>query len=509
MNGGKLVNVLHNFSVEYFDFLLQSDSGMKLLKSRSAKAVISFLYGAFRREHLQTILSDELESKLASFLNMHGADEKEIEEDALQDSTEKHISAFAEAHTRARIYINYWCSENRSYLRRYQTAEGEIVVELSAGVERLFNYLEDAGAKDFIGTESRFKNILEQLTELKDHVNADPEERIKQLEAQKKKIDDEINEIKRTGKTEIYSPLQVTERLNDISRRSRDLLSDFRQVEDNFRKIMKDIYRAQSQTDTSRGQILGYTLDTSRKLRESPQGQTFTSFWNFISQDKDDKISSLMHGILDTTQMNWADDFMLNLKKYLYQAGHKVVEQNRTLSERINKMLSNQNISEHKRIDTLISEVKAQMLNYTKAIEEGAKEANSDFMEVDTKCGIYFPQARYAVYPEAKNKMAEMTEFSSASLDISSFSGLFNQFYIDDKVLKANVADFKKKKESFTLSELFSEYPIQKGLSEIIAYLDLVKKECKTQTCNDEKEIIQFTKNDNTVSVTVPRMIFS
>ncbi len=505
------MNVLHNFSVEYFDFLLQSDSGMKLLKSRSAKAVISFLYGAFRKDHIQTILSDELESKLASFLNMHSADEQEIEEDALSDTQEKHISAFAESNTRARIYINYWCSENRSYLRRYQNNESEIVIELSAGVERLFNYLEDAGAKDFIGTESRFKNILEQLTELKEHVNGNPEERIAQLEAQKKKIDEEIELIKRTGKTETYSAVQVTERLNDISRRSRDLLSDFRQVEDNFRKIMKDIYRAQSQADASRGQILGYTLDTSRKLRESPQGQTFTSFWNFICEDKEDKISSLMHTILDTTEMNWSDDFMLNLKKYLYQAGHKVIEQNHTLSERINKMLSNQNINEHKRIDKLIGEVKAEMLNYTKGIEEGAKEASANFMEVDTKCAIYFPQARYAIYPEAKNKMSQMTEFANDIVDVTTFKGLFNQFYIDEKVLKTHLADFRKKRkeQSFTLNDLFSEYPIKKGLSEIIAYLDLVQKECKTQVFKDEKEIIQFKKNDNIISVTIPRMMFS
>ena len=225
------MNVLQNFSVEYFDYLLQSDSGMKLLKSRSAKAVISFLYGTFRKEHLQTLLSDELESKLASFLNMHGADEKEIEEDALSESKEKHISAFAEAHLRAKIYINYWCSESRSYLRRFQNVDGEIVVELSAGVERLFNYLEDMGAKDFIGTESRFKSILEQLTELKEHVNGNPEERIAQLEEQKKKIDAEIALIKQTGKIETYSPVQITERLNDISRRSRDLLSEIHRAD--------------------------------------------------------------------------------------------------------------------------------------------------------------------------------------------------------------------------------------------------------------------------------------
>ena len=474
------------------------------MRSRSAKAVISFLYSIFRPAHVAFVLSDSLEASLAEFLRTAPDGGREIEDD-----DENPALQIAEYHEKARLLVSYWCSDERAYLRRFQKSDGEMVVELSPGVERLFNYLEDISRTDFVGTESRFKNILSELKDLEQHVKSDPEERIEALEAEKSRIEAEIAAIKKNGSAPSYSALQVSERLSDISRRARDLLSDFRQVELNFREIMKEIYRAQSEAKSSRGQILGYTLDTSRRLRESPQGQSFSSFWSFISEDSGDKIGSMVREICAADE-NQGDDFLLNLKKYLYQAGHKVVEQNRTLSERINKMLSSSSAGKERRIDRLTLEIKEKMLLYVKNLENGAKAAPDNFMEVDGKCDIYFPQARYPVYPEQKYSAPVFSTFSADVLSSKAFRGLFNQFYIDEKRLRQNLASFREKKggASFSLAELASVYPIEQGLAEVIAWYDIAQKEDGAKICADEKEIIRFTKNDSTIAVTLPRMIF-
>lgn len=496
---------MQDTSVDYFDFLLKNDSGVRLLKSRSAKAVISFLYGAFRSTHTTVIPSDSLETSLASFLSENAQRESELEDDSLL------FEDASSSHEKARLFVSYWCSDSRSYLRRFEGENGEFFVELSSGVERLFNYLEDISRTDFVGTESRFKNILSSLKDLEEHIKADPSERIAELEAQKAKIEDEIREIRESGVAPTYSSVQVTERLDDISRRSRDLLSDFHQVEDNFRAIMKDIYRSQNDACSSRGKILGYTLDTSRRLRESPQGQSFQSFWRFISQDRDDKIGSLVKKILSENEVDeHSCDFLVNLKKYLYQAGHKVVEQNRVLSERINKMLLSQNVGSKRRIDTLTADVKELMLSYVKNVESGKEAAREDFMEVDAKCDIFFPQARYPVYPEQRYSPLSMSEFSSDMLSSSAFRGLFKQFYIDEKVLKARLDSFRKEKngESFSLCDLLNSNPIEKGLSEVIAWYDIAQKESGVEIRQNEKETVRFSKGDKTVAVTLPRIIF-
>lgn len=498
---------MQDTSVEYFDFLLKNDSGVRLLKSRSAKAVISFLYGVFRPEHKAFLPSDSLENALAVFLSENADDEREIEEDAELPSN----LTDSEFQEKARLFVNYWCSDSRAYLRRFQDVNGNMAVELSPGVERLFNWIEDISRTDFVGTESRFKNILSELKDLEFHVKANPEERIAELEAEKQRIENEIAAIKKDGSAPTYSAVQISERLEDISRRARDLLSDFRQVEDNFREIMKEIYRAQTETSSSRGQILGYTLDTSRRLRESPQGQSFQAFWRFITEDANDQIGSTVRDIQSVDGELKRDDFLVNLKKYLYQAGHKVVEQNRTLSERINKMLSSQNVGgSPRRLDALIGEVKEKMLEYVKNLEGGAKSAGDDFMEVDGKCDIFFPQARYPVYPEQKYDALSINEFSADVLSSEAFRGLFNQFYIDEKRLKANLSSFRSQKNgvAFSLGEFLRSYPIEQGLAEVIAWYDIAQKEKGAKIMRNEKETVTFSKNGNIVAVTLPRMIF-
>ncbi|MCR5606269.1 MAG: DUF3375 domain-containing protein [Treponema sp.] len=510
---------MQNPSSSYFDFLLKNDSGVRLLRSRSAQVTISFFYNIFREKHLQVVEADEFESMLVTFLNTDNPDEKELEEDATESLAAQNqntqIEYFSDVVERAKLYINYWCSEERAYLRRYHNAQGQTVIELNAGIERLFNWLEDCEQTSFIGTESRFKNILQQLKDLKIHTNKDVDKRIAALQEQKDKIEREIETIKKTGEMELYTPVQISERLSDISKNSRELLSDFRQVEDNFRKIMQDIYKAQSEEDSSRGQILGYTLDTSRKLRESPQGQTFQSFWNFISQDRDNEINNLVNSIIENSVNNnselWHDDFMLELKKYLYQAGHKVVEQNRTLTERINKLLSKQDLNERRQINVLTSQIKKGMLEYKEKLIAGKKEVEEDFMFLDGKASLSFPQTRYAVFPEHRNKAADIKVFDGNLLDSNVFSSLLHQFYIDDKVLKKHLSDFRHKtdKKQFTLKDVIDEYPIQKGLSELIAWFELAMHTDKVVITDDKRDTIQYSKNGTIKSVTVPRTIFS
>lgn len=125
---------------DYFFSLLKQDAGMKLLRSRSAHLTISFLYTAFREDHVQSLPSDHLESKLALFLQAHQNDEQLMEEEVVSDAQNQN-ELFTDFQTKARRLISFWCSEDRAYLRRFSLVSGLFVVELTAGIERLFSWL--------------------------------------------------------------------------------------------------------------------------------------------------------------------------------------------------------------------------------------------------------------------------------------------------------------------------------------------------------------------------------
>lgn len=498
----------------YIKSLIKNDAGFILLRSTSAHLIISFLYETFRESHRTVIPESEIESKFAAFLSEHLDEEKELAEDSEAEfenlDAEKMQKEFDLA-TRARKYINFWCSEEKSYLRRYYNQSRVPVVELSPSIERLFNYIENAAPKSFVGTDSRFQTILFQLRDLDQHVNANPEERIKELKNQKKKIDEEIQKIQETGEVRTYTKVEVEERLSEISRSSRDLLSEFRQVEENFREILQGIYKKQSEDTSSRGTILGYTLDTDRKMWASPQGQSFSSFWNFISQDKDNEITSLTHDIAKNARTS--DEFLLYLKRYLYEAGHKIIEQNRTLTDRLNRILQQQTSGERQQIARLTSEIKKLMHIYAeKSSEEKItlpQEKLQNFMQLGGKPLVYFPQSRKPVLP-SKDAAFSRIEAREQVFDVGSFTELFNQFYVDEKILLNHIALFKKSNggNQFTLPELLEKFPLEKGLSEIVTYFALAGKQKEITVEGGKTDEILFTKNGSLMKVRVPRLIF-
>ena len=115
-----------------------------------------------------------------------------------------------------------------------------------------------------------------------DNTSADPKRRIKELERQKKQLTKEINEIKKAKTVSTYSDTQIKERFYNISKTARELISDFKEVEQNFKEISLNIYRQQTKQNVHRGQILGYTLDATEELKSSDQGRSFYAFWQFL-----------------------------------------------------------------------------------------------------------------------------------------------------------------------------------------------------------------------------------
>jgi seryl-tRNA synthetase len=125
--------------------------------------------------------------------------------------------------------------------------------------------LESLQKREFVGTESRFKDIFRRLQELIDNTSDDPKRKIQELEAKRQELKEEIAHIKKTGKTDTYNDTQIKERFFEISKTARELTSDFKEVEQNFKDITLNIYKKQTQRDLHKGDILGYALDATEE----------------------------------------------------------------------------------------------------------------------------------------------------------------------------------------------------------------------------------------------------
>ena len=493
----------------FLESTLKSDPALLLLRTPSSLFVIPFLYGQFRKNNLATIPSEDLETNLSVFLQENIEAQKVLGKELDSEISADNLKENADYKVRARRYISLWCSEEKEYIRRYYNSQNVAVVELTPSLERLFSFLEEIEPKKFVGTESRFRTILFQLRELYQNINEDPETRIAQLKKQRRQIDEEIKQIQETGIVKTYTEVQVQERIEEIVRNSRSLLAEFRQVEENFRVILQEIYKKQSEIEATKGSILGYTLDTDSKLRQSAQGQSFSSFWSFIAQDKDNEIASLSRSITQSVKTD-ANDFLLYLKRNLYNSGQKIIEQNRILTERLNRILRQENASERQQIKELTTEIKGLMRSYLEKYGDEKSQLSESAMTVQTRPATFFPQSRKPVFPEKNSEFTEISSFDTKNTSLADFTELFNQFYIDEKELYANIESFRAKNGAgqFTLKDLISDFPIQKGLSELVAYFAIANKEKYISVDCEKEDEISYQKDDRTVTVKVPRMVF-
>ncbi len=496
-----------NAAPDRMEMIITEEAGIRLLRARSAPLVISFLYSVFRIDNVSEVSYDEFCIKLEGFLSEHVNEEAVIEDDLASDDAS---IVFQDLSSRVRSYAEDWFSEKKRYIYRYYNQNKDEMIRPSPSIIRLFAYLDSIMEADMISTESSFNYILTQLRNLSLNIKENPEDRIRELKEKIREAEAEIAEIEQTGRVRTYDRRKVTEYLTDLRRRSRDMLGEFAQVEENFRDIMTEIARAQASDGMSARRVLGYSLALHRELYDSPQGQSFEGFWNYMSRSREDEITDLSEDIISALHENGIDydaSFLLTLRPTLYAAGSRIVDRNNMLTERMSRVMAQSGRSDRKGLEKLFTEIKAKSASL---LLSGKVPSSGEFMEADDiKPSLSFPLSR-TLASKSEVRTSSAIAFDDKAGSAASILSLKGEFSVDEKALWNNVLDYAKAKggKRFTLKELTDEYPVTKGLEEIVAYISVLREKAKAVTLSDEEtELITYSWiNGRRYGVTLPKV---
>ena len=136
--------------------------------------------------------------------------------------------------------------------------------------------------EDYIGTESKFKTLFSQLKELVEYSNEDREKRL-ELRTKKMEIEHQIQRLEMGEEVEVYEDYQIEPRYNSLNKLAKELLSDFKEVDDNFKGIIKEIYERQTENAEKKA-LLNYIFDAYGELKQSQQGKVSMHFGSFCSR---------------------------------------------------------------------------------------------------------------------------------------------------------------------------------------------------------------------------------
>lgn len=446
--------------------LYKSDKTLQLLRAEHFPLLVSFFYLAFKQKERIAYLESELQSLLGDFLY------------ALQ---QKQITDYPKS---PQDYLIRWAEQG--YLRRYYETADEPMFELSASAEGALKWLEDLNKQEFIGTHSRLLQFFQLLKQIVSGT-AGPQERLKELEAEKQKIEDEMTQI-RAGNFVKTSSTQIKENYYLAVETAQRLLSDFRQVEENFRILDRQTRQTIVKSNLAKGKLLDQVFEQQDYLWNTDQGKSFKSFWEFLmSQQMQEELEELLEKVNDLPEIEEVkrDKIVDKIKINLVDAGDKVNRSNDGLIEQLRKFVEQKKLTESRNIIKNIEKIEALLLDYKEQVAD-----QPWLMEID---GFYKPDlimGRPLFSPPVKVAFTgSSVQQGQANVDTNL---LFNQFYVDLEVLRGNIRQALKAKPQVSLGQLISLFPIKKGVAEVLGYLQIATNHKKHLILRDQEEVLDL-----------------
>lgn len=473
---------------DYIKHLKEHNPTVKLLKADNAPLIISFLYLVFKNRNKITLSNGELISKLSDFIkNLRQIHGEQVYPDTASN------------------YLNSWANDH--YLRKYYPPESdEPVFDLTPGTEKALDWIRDLDRKEFVGTESRLLSIFSLLKEIVTKSHDNPEERIQDLEKQKEQIEQEIKMVK-AGQMERLNPTRIKERYFEVEDTAHKLLSDFRQVEYNFRELDVAARKNIIESDLRKGGLLEIVFKDQDFIWESDQGKSFQAFWEFLmSQNKQDELNKLIKYVINLPEIQGIrqENFIERLKVNLIEAGDKIYQTNSLLVEQLRKYLDDKTYLENKRIADIIKEIESNAIRV-----KDHPPVEKAFCELEDKPQLDFFLERPLFSPPKNPVIANNTiEEGKALVDMSH---LYEQQYIDPEELKLKIRKMLNDSTQVTLKQVTEKFPVEKGLAELITYFSIASKDTKAVISESETERIMIynSRSEKFSEIELPRTIFS
>ncbi|SHJ58785.1 Protein of unknown function [Arenibacter nanhaiticus] len=476
--------------------ILQNSPSTELLKLKNREVVIVFLLSMFT-DHPEAITADRIHSKLADYLEFH-----QIESD--EEDEQEEVQSYDD---KAKRYVQQWT--NRGFLTNYQNEKGDIYYELSSHSRKTIDWLSALQKEAYVGTESKFKIIFNQIKELVEFTNDDADSRIRLLEAKKRDIEEQIERIKSGEDIKTYEEYEIIPRFNHINYLAKELLSDFKEVEDNFKEITKAIYRKHAENNLPKGDILEYAFGALDELKESSQGKSFYAFWSFLLhpelQLEWDELIDELYTRLEEKNIAIGDFFLRGMKKHLHRSGQKVYEANDKMAEKLSRIIRENQSSKTASTKHIIQDIKKSLLE----IRNTGVRPDLSF-ELETAMEIAMPFERKLTFDKeeagtykAAPKLADEHFLNSNSLD-----KLFSQVSVDKKLLRERITMALAQKSQVTLKDVIEDYGgLEKGLPELFGYLGIAK-EHKHVISSEKMQRINFN-NAEEKSIQIPEIILT
>lgn len=464
--------------------LRKSHPGWRLLAAGNAVLVASFLHRAFITPNQRSMAQPDLAAKLDDFL----------------------FEVVREDYPRAAAdYLDEWASDRNGWLRKYYPTDSDQPhFDLTPATEKAIEWLSGLQQRPFVGTESRLMTVFELLRQLIEGTQTDPALRIAELEKRKAQLDADIARIRRDGVTPM-DDVQVKDRFLQMAGTARGLLSDFREVEQNFRDLDRAVRERVATWDGARGILLEEVFGRRDVIVDSDQGRSFRAFWDFLmSSDRQEELGRLLDAALKLEPVKdlEPDRRLRRVHHDWLAAGEGAQVTVRRLSEQLRRYLDDRAWAENRRILDLIRQIHQSALAVRDCPPaDGLIALEKPVPEID------LPFERPLFTPPLKARITS-GELQEGREDVATES-LYDQTIVDRERLASAIRRALQSRTQVSLGEVAMTQPLEQGLAELMTYLGLAADDAAALIDDRLKESVFWDGEDGTTRrATLPMVVY-
>lgn len=388
-----------------------------------------------------------------------------------------------ETETNASAYLNQWISQG--WLR-----ELDDLLTKTDATEMVMRFCRGFDERSISVSASHLRIVQEAVRDFVVVTNEDTASRVKLLEDKKAAIQSQINDLN-AGVVHKLSDNEQREYIREIYQLASQLTGDFRLLEEQIRKLDKDIRVQMIDEATSRGNLLTEVMQQESLLSETEAGSAFEGFFQLLCDyNRVTEFREQLHYVLQGPAAKHLSlsqrQFLSELISELSRESERVLRIRRRTEQELRAYIESGAMSENRTVGKLIS--KLEQLAVTLRNAECDLKSETTLSLSVGKIELSSPDSIRLKQPDEQVQMGSTTpHVNSREPSIKMLESL-NSVKVKEVAIK--VKTMLKQNSPQTISQLTSQTPISEGLEELVAYVRIAKAVQATELPSIEEIIL-------------------
>lgn len=472
----------------------QRSGAWRLLRADHAPLVLATLGQVFIVDNVRSIAESALLERLEDLLSHLNARAQ------LDAGAGEHAPGEVPYPRSARAYLDAWAAPEQGWLRKYYPRGAtEAHYDATTDVEKAWTFVSELQSRAFVATQSRLHTVIALLRQMVHQGSPDPTEHLASLHRQRAELDAEIARIEDGGHVPL-DRVALSDHYQHFAQTARELLADFREVEDNFRSLDRDARAKVTAWEGAKGELLDELVGDRHTIAASDQGLSFQAFYEFLlSRAQQEELDDLLRA-LDAMEQLEVDGGLRHIHHDWMDAAERTQQMVRQLSEQLRRFLDDRVWLENRRVIDLLRGIERTVLRLRPPSDVAG------FVEIEgssPRVTLPFERPLYAPSPPSALDSSAVTE----AMEEIDPAALFEQVHVDPVRLADGVRGLLRGRSQVGLAEVLDTHPPTQGVAEVVAYLGLTDTDLEVIIDDTGRQQVQLTDSAGSPRLlTLPRV---